>query len=415
MHLDSSSHSFHSSVSSDDDLYGPKPKKCCGKSLSLGAFKEVQIMILLLMVIASGGINRVASKIMTVPMGDYSFFLGLFNAFMYVFLYGSILAVRIAIGAVPFEQLRWAWGGYISRVEPGEKRPWYKQASPMFYFIVMGLMDGLGNVTGLIATPHISGPMQSLMSQSILIFSILSCLIILRTKYTYWQVWGAFLVLCGATVSLIPTLMGDSGQTDLGFALLMAASTLPNAISFTLKELVFDLREDDGLDVFIVNTHASLFQLLLQPIFLPLSVLLGVTGTQSLPNYISNGFSCFVGITPIVSTLPCEYNPYPYLVYICVNLTFNILLLFLVKKASSLLSFMAIKAILPISVVLFYFKLPLLEPTKFSPYTIAGLIIILTGLVLYRITTIIKMKYNLTCCSVYLPFGSGNNKYRTIQ
>jgi hypothetical protein len=78
---------------------------------------------------------------------------------------------------------------------------------PIKLFIVMGLMDSIGSILGLIAfvikkcpfvfvrylistsslwksrTPYISGPMSSLMSQTIVAFSMLCALVILRTKF----------------------------------------------------------------------------------------------------------------------------------------------------------------------------------------------------------------------------------------
>jgi hypothetical protein len=79
----------------------------------------------------------------------------------------------------------------------------------------------------------------------------------------------------------------------------------------------------------------------------------------------------------------------------------------LLKLASALLGFMVIKAILPISVILFYFKWPLIQPETFSGYILGGLIIILTGLFLFRYTTVLKERSppeKQTCFSFYLRF-----------
>lgn len=50
----------------------------------------------------------------------------------------------------------------------------------------------------------------------------------------------------------------------------------------------------------------------------------------------------------------CSSNPYPYLVYIVINILFNVCILMITKRSSALLGFMAIKAVLPISVLLFF-------------------------------------------------------------
>jgi hypothetical protein len=64
-------------------------------------------------------------------------------------------------------------------------------------------------------------------------------------RYTYWQVWAVLVVLAGAILCLF----ADSSKSDGGlggssffFAIVMAVSTLPNALSFTLKEYIFSVR-----------------------------------------------------------------------------------------------------------------------------------------------------------------------------
>eukprot|EP01129_Flabellula_baltica_P007312 TRINITY_DN2826_c0_g1_i1.p1 TRINITY_DN2826_c0_g1~~TRINITY_DN2826_c0_g1_i1.p1 ORF type:complete len:237 (+),score=36.16 TRINITY_DN2826_c0_g1_i1:57-767(+) len=166
---------------------------------------EIFLGILVLGVIALGASNRVAYKIMTQPMGNFSFFLGLFNAIGYTIVYGVILGVRMCCGVVPKEHLSYTWKHKYADPEGKPKGCW-GSLPPIKYFIIMGFMDGLGNVMGLIAAPYISGPMISLMSQTIVLFSIICAVIILRTQYSYWQLWSAVIVLAGATVSLIPSI-----------------------------------------------------------------------------------------------------------------------------------------------------------------------------------------------------------------
>jgi len=84
--------------------------------------------------------------------------------------------------------------------------------------------------------------------------------------------------------------------------------------------------------------------------------------------------------------------PYPYLVYIAFNLSFNIALLYLLKRASALQGFMAVKAILPVSVFLFLVDWPLIGHSALTLENTVSLIIILTGLVLYRWATFEKEK-----------------------
>jgi len=367
--------------------------------------------MLLIVVIALGGANRIIYKIMTTPMGSYSFFLGVFNGLAYVLLYGAILFVRVCTGKVPVEQLKYTWGCRSKEsLDVPSPVSFWGRLPPIKYFIIMGFMDGLGNILGLIAAPNIDGVLISLLSQTIVIFSIICSLLILRARYTYWQLFSAMLVLIGGIISLAPQFVHGI-NAKLLFSIITAVSTLPNAISFTLKELVFKEREKEGMDLFIVNSHGSLFQLIFQPLFIPLCIVLGVTNGISLDQYIADGMRCFVGITPEgLAPNTCQYSLITYLIYIVINLTFNILLLLLVKKATSLLSFMALKAILPISVVLFLIPWPIIGPSTISWAEITSLIVILIGLALYRATTYLKDSYKLGCCSCFLPFCETNIK-----
>jgi len=67
------------------------------------------------------------------------------------------------------------------------------------------------------------------------------------------------------------------------------------------------------------------------------------------------------------------------------------------------MSFMVIKAVLPVSVALFYINWPLIGHSQFSWYTIVGLIIILGALASYKFATFEKTEYKLGCCSTQIP------------
>lgn len=70
----------------------------------------------------------------------------------------------------------------------------------------------------------------------------------------------------------------------------------------SLKEKLFI--EEPGLDIFVVNSTASLFQLLLQPLFLPLTLLFNQTMGLPFSDYIRDGFMYFPH-----SLSPSELNP----------------------------------------------------------------------------------------------------------
>jgi len=364
---------------------------------------ELRVALLVLAVIITGGCNRVASQIMATSMNHYSFFIGIFNSLAYVIFYFTILLVRYLMGYVPKSDFAYVW-----KHKYDKGIPIWKSISPWKYFIIMGLMDGLGNILGLIAQPFLTGPVVSLLSQTIVPFSVICAIIVLKTRYSFWQVWAVSLLLCGVMFTLVPSFSPKNNIAgEATWSLLVAFSTLPNAISFTYKELLF--RERPGLDIFIVNSHGSLFQLLFQPIFLPITLLFPVLGggAANLLDFVQKGFQCFAGQTPLHNAKTCEWNPYPYLVYMVFNLAFNILLLLVTKEASALLSFMAIKAILPISVIMFLYNWPIIGSSPISLYDIIGLVVIIVALFVYRFFTVQKNDYKLECMSLNCPILEG--------
>ena len=196
----------------------------------------------------------------------------------------------------------------------------------------------------------------------------------------------------------------SSNASHFGYAAIAFFGTAPNALSFTLKELVFQKRRK--LDIFVVNSTSSLFGLILWPIFLPLTLLFNQTNGMPFGKYMLDGLYCFVGKYDMHnSNYDCQAMPYPWLVYMAFNLVYNIAMLLLLKKASALQAFMAVKAILPVSFILFYFKWPLINSSPMNVFIIVGLFLVIAGLIAYRMATISKElhafhpTYN-SCCAV---------------
>eukprot|EP00920_Eleutheroschizon_duboscqi_P031011 GHVT01075047.1.p1 GENE.GHVT01075047.1~~GHVT01075047.1.p1 ORF type:complete len:648 (+),score=137.27 GHVT01075047.1:75-2018(+) len=177
------------------------------------------------------------------------------------------------------------------------------------------------------------------------------------------------------------------------FALIVAVSTLPSAISFTVKELVLrKYREryggEEDLNVLVILTFGSLCQLLWTPLALPLNYFLGLTHGDGLLVYAREAVWCLTGHTcDREGGELCKYAPLAYSIYILINLFFNFALISLVQAASSLLTFICLKAVLPISILLFWVApWPLLDQVdvNVTAYTAMSLSIILFGIVLYQ-------------------------------
>jgi len=264
-------------------------------------------------------------------------------------------------------------------------------------------MDGTGQVIDLMSRPHISGPLMQLLPQTQLFFNLVFSALILRERFTFWQLWSVMVLLGGVAMTLMPSLEG--GLESVNFFIIPASLfSCPNSISFVLKDLLFRQKRD--LDVFVVNSHTGLFQLILQPVFVPLTFLINPQQLrgQQIGTYLLGALHCFTGTTPEWhESLKCHSNPWPYLIYIVFNITLNVTVLALVKEVSVVVTFLVLAMVLPLSVMGFYLDWPLLQAATFSPWHVAGLIVILSALVLYRGATYVHKRYALSCCSPRLP------------
>lgn len=65
--------------------------------------------LLALFLICISSSNSVAGKIVSVPYGNYSFFLGLWNSLAYVLVYFVILGFRLIFKITSIEQIKHVW------------------------------------------------------------------------------------------------------------------------------------------------------------------------------------------------------------------------------------------------------------------------------------------------------------------
>eukprot|EP00919_Chromeraceae_sp_WS-2016_P017404 GHVR01041462.1.p1 GENE.GHVR01041462.1~~GHVR01041462.1.p1 ORF type:complete len:393 (-),score=80.52 GHVR01041462.1:102-1280(-) len=325
-------------------------------------------------------------------------------------------------GSVNGNMFKFVWGRDI--VEEAEDISWtqrqWNKLPVIKYFAVIGVLECTGSTLGFISQPHIDGPLYSIASQAILPFTVLLSIIVLRRKYTFTQVAAVIMVVTGAVVANLPEFIvliwGSNAALQphkidplerLLFGGVTVISTLPSALSFILKEKIFlkyYKKNNSNLDILIVNAHNSLFQLIFVPFLLPLTVLIGETGGQPILEYVSDGFSCLRGITPLRSDPIdqgggcdsygcCTYAPIAYFAYICVNIVFNLSLLLLLRMGSTVLTFVCLKAMMPLSVLLFcVVKWPLLSDidVHVSAFTIASLGVILSGIISYKFASTAK-------------------------
>lgn len=308
-------------------------------------------------------------------------------------------------------------------------RMWWQRNMMFKWFIFIGLMEAIGSIMGLMAQSMITGPLYSLSLQSIIVFSAILGYYALDTKYTRGQVVAMGLVMSGACVSLLSQynpfldhgtqlrvyhemvtiddipissdlLEHSKGRLGLSssqsfftvalYATIGAFSTLPTACSYASKEHLFrqysTLFPRYTLSIFTVGFLSSL----MATCFLPVALLAQFYFTERDDNpaqELARGASCLIGRTPPGADTDCTWAPIAYLTYILINVCFNFSLLHLVKISSSLVTFLSMKTVLPVAILIFAtVPLPLLEESDqdVSPLVLVGLGLVISGLALYQ-------------------------------
>ncbi|KAH1189203.1 Protein CLT3, chloroplastic [Glycine max] len=178
-------------------------------------------------------------------------------------------------------------------------------------------------------------------------------------------------------------------EAGIFWSLLMIVSFLFQAADTVLKEVIFldATRKLKGgsLDMFVVNSFGSAFQALFICLLLPfLSKLWGVPFGQ-LPNYLKDGAACFLNVGTL--SRGCDGAPLLPLLFIIVNMGFNISLLHLLKISSAVVSCLASTFSVPIAIYVFTLPLPYIGVASSLPAGfVAGAIILIIGLLIYAWT-----------------------------
>ncbi|GMY16013.1 protein CLT3, chloroplastic [Fagus crenata] len=337
-------------------------ERCEKKSMD----RTVKVMVAAAVTVVLGVGNRVLYKLALVPLKQYPFFLAQLATFGYVLVYFSILYLRYHAGNVTDEML----------------------SLPKAPFLAVGLLEALAAATGMAAGAILSGASIPILSQTFLVWQILLSIIFLGKRYRVNQLLGCFFVAIGVIITVASGSSAGHSLKDAGifWSLLMVVSFLFQAADTVLKEVIFSdaarRLKGGSVDLFVVNSYGSAFQAFFICLLLPfLSKLWGIPFSQ-LPYYLKDGAACFLNIGTLSSG--CAGAPLLPLLFIVVNMGFNISLLYLLKISSAVVSSLASTFSVPISVFVFTLPLPYLGVASSLPTGfVAGAIILVMGLLIY--------------------------------
>ncbi|TKW18917.1 hypothetical protein SEVIR_5G464000v4 [Setaria viridis] len=336
-------------------------------STGVGRGAGMEVTLAAAAVVAMGTGNRVLYKLALVPLREYPFFLAQFATFGYVVIYFSILYLRYQAGIVNDEML----------------------SLPQKPFLAVGLLEAFGAAAGMAAGAVLSGASIPILSQSYLVWQLLLSAIFLKRRYRINEITGCFLVAVGVIITVASgSVTGASlKSTGIVWPLLMIISFFLQAADTVLKEIIFiDASKKlkcGSVDLFVVNSYGSAYQALFMCLLLPfLSKLWGVP-FHLLPAYIKDGAACFLNTGSISG---CEGAPLLPLLFVLVNMGYNISLLHLIKISSAVVSSLASTFSVPLSIYAFTLPLPYIGvASTLPPGFVAGAAVLTAGLLLYSL------------------------------
>lgn len=357
--------------------------------------------------------NRLFQKLMTIPMYNYPITVNLLSVAAYVPLsFAYILPATYCVADSPItaEQL----------------------AIPKSRFAVMGAFDCVSSLMQVLAVNYIpnASTLVLLQQSAIPISMVVSRLSFQHVRYDWWQICGAGVVLCGIGVVLSPQLALSSGARDDDYyadapgprwlwPLVIILSCVPMCLGSVYKEQA--LGEND-VDVVYLNGWVAVFQTIMSiPLAVPTAFATHLP-LVDLPANIGAGFRCYLGHssqrprpeTPFIAldaarriSGPVDFEPVraddcgtaPYFVtaYIAFNLAYNILIVVILKRGSTSLLYLGSTVLVPVSNVMFSLDfVPGHKPLHVAD--VAGLVVIMCGLVLYRCGAALAKSLNLQTC-----------------
>ncbi|WIA35800.1 hypothetical protein OEZ86_004189 [Tetradesmus obliquus] len=322
-------------------------------------------------VLGLGTLNRVLYRLALVPLRDYVFFLAQAQNIGYLVIYFSLLALRFRQGKVTQAML----------------------ATPKPLFVLTGMCEAAAQLLMMSGAAHLPGALLPLLMQTVLLWNLLFSQLVFGTRPSLPQILGVLAVLAGVAVASWPS--GSSAAAAAAAAEIQPLHLLLCVVSFAfpalatiIKERIFKdaarrLGSGQQLDVLVVNSYCSTAQAGFLLLLLPLTCHLKGLSLPELPAYLQSGTACLLGGSPACGA-DCTGAPLLPLLYITVNVAFNVAAMYLVRSAGAVATALSMSCLVPITVVAFTLPLPLLPQAQLGGGFVAGTLLLVAGLLTYN-------------------------------
>jgi drug/metabolite transporter (DMT)-like permease len=272
-------------------------------------------------------------------------------------------------------------------------------------FVFMAFLDCIANFLVVFGAAHTNLAFQTLVPQAVIPVSMLMGWLLLGSSFTLWQITGSVVVMIGVGVVCVPIIFSSNAtlpQDIVFWTSMLFLSNFPMALSALVKELMLHHRSRD-VPVSYLNTTVSLLQLLIGFVLAPFG-LAGVAPDQ-ITAQLRDGFHCLVGSAGAVGLCDYPEGSLPeYITFCALMFTMNISLLFVVRYGSSSIMYAASALVLPLSNLANTSSVFMgAAASPLDPYTLAGLVPILIGILMYANAKGEEMKKTTPAPSVSYP------------
>ena len=255
-------------------------------------------------------------------------------------------------------------------------------------FLTMGFLDSFSGFLSCVGGAYVQGAVQSLINQITLPVTLGMSAVWLGAKYGARRKAGAFIILLGAAISLLPSLFDDGGNSSDGGinsttksgVLVFFLSTLPGSASNVYKEKAFK-ESNVSVDIYYMTTWITLCQVVTGAMLMPLQrvQVLGGVEFKDMSKQISYGNACMLG----ENSLPgddCSGSGFIMVLYVAVNFFYNVFTLLVVKHGSASLSVIASAIALPATNMSFSVRALMGPDTeKFHVVNVVSTMIVIIG------------------------------------
>jgi len=349
-------------------------------------FKKDVVLLAMYVVlyISSGVVNSIFLKKVMNSFRNYGFFLNQLTNYGYIPIFGGVVLYEMLFTKFITKEMRLF--------------PWWK-------FFIMGALDAVCGYFVVIGGLYTSGPMQQLLNQAIIPVTMIGAYFVLKERYSLIQIGGALLIVGGVVLSLVPSLKSDNSDNIFFWNMFYLLQIIPFAASNVYKDIAFKAVD---MDVWYLQFWDVFWQSVIGTLLFPINTIIPPPSQikwGEIPSSMRNGASCLLGhnlITPENSQCghdspihqmcdDCQHAWILIIVYMAVNVAYNVFILLVIKYGSATILSIAQTVRLPLTNICFSVHAFMgSSATKFSGFSLYGLLVILAGLTSYRVGAILK-------------------------